>query len=283
MINYRKLPVSVLIMTQNEQENVRYAVESVINTFNQVIITDSFSIDKTLEILKEYPGVNIYSHKFENWAHQRNWMLENCDIQNEKVLFLDADEYLTPAFVSELKGVLDSGVNFSSILITPKFIFMGCWLRYAYGHPKIRRVFSCSVRFLSSGAREYAIIAGPTLELQFPIIHCDHKPLSAWITKHSNNAKREALYYFKCKLNDVEVNNTPIAPKLKAKLWVRHNIWNRLPLFVRPLFYFIYRYFFNLGFLDGRVGFLYCFLHALWYPILIDASIIEMQQLNNEN
>ena len=283
MNNYIKLPMSVLIMTQNEQENVRYAIESVVNSFSQIIVADSFSTDKTLEILKGYPGVNIYNHKFENWADQRNWMLENCDIQNEKVLFLDADEHLTPAFISELKGILDSGVDFSSILITPKFIFMESWLRYAYGHPKIKRVFSRSVRFLSSGAREYAVIASPSLELQSPIIHRDRKPLSAWIAKHGNNARREAIYYLEREIKGIDINNAPVANMLKAKLWVRHNIWNKLPLFVRPLFYFVYRYFFSLGFLDGRVGFLYCFLHALWYPMLIDATIFEMQQSKNKN
>ena len=82
-----KLPVSVLIMTQNEETNIQIALESTVESFDQVIVTDSFSTDKTLNICRNYPDVEIYCHKFKGWAEQRNWMLENCKIKNDIVFF----------------------------------------------------------------------------------------------------------------------------------------------------------------------------------------------------
>ncbi|MCX5784289.1 MAG: glycosyltransferase family 2 protein [Elusimicrobia bacterium] len=272
-----KLPVTVLIMAQNEQENIRYAVESVLPYFNQIIVADSFSTDRTTEILKEYPGVEVYQNTFESWADQRNWMLANCAIRNEKVLFLDADEYITPEFAQEFRQILDSGVNFASIIIKPCFIFMGRQLRYAYGHPKIKRIFSRAVRFFGVGAREYAVLSGACLEIISPIMHRDHKPLFAWVAKHNNNSDREAAAYFERKIFPGEADGG-LAGGIKAKLWVRGNIWDKLPLLARPFFYFIYRYFFKLGFMDGKPGFIYCFLHSFLYQSMIDVKIIETRK-----
>lgn len=274
-MTFNKLPVTVLIMTQNEEENIRYALESVLEAFDQVIVTDSFSTDKTESICREYTKVDLYQNEFLSWADQRNWMLNNCVIRNEVVFFLDADEYVTSEFVAELKSILNSDVHFDSMYIFAKYIFLGCHLKYAYGHPYIKRVFRKNgLSFTGAGAREYANKEGIAHYMSIPFIHHERKPIAFWIEKHVRNAEREADLYLK--QNGVDYAYTSNLPwRLKVKIWIRNNVWNRLPLLVRPVLYFFIRYIFQRGILDGRAGLIYCYLHAFWYQSLIDIKIIE--------
>jgi len=274
-MTFEKVPSTILIMTQNEEGNIKYAIDSVINDFDQVIVTDSFSTDQTTAICRKYPNVELYQHAFFSWADQRNWMLSNCSIQNDVVLYLDADEYLTSPFIEELRGILKSRVNFDSIYVTVKYIFLGSHLKYAYGHPKIKRIFKKSgLLFTGEGAREYANKEGVALSMKTPFIHCDRKPISYWIDKHNRNAERESILFLQ--KDKIDYSYTHALPwRLKIKIWIRNSIWNRLPLMVRPGLYFIYRYFFQLGILDRRAGLIYCYLHAFWYQSLIDIKIIE--------
>ncbi|HOI41303.1 MAG TPA: glycosyltransferase family 2 protein [Elusimicrobiales bacterium] len=269
-----KIPVTVLIMTQNEAVNIRHALESVIADFDQVIVADSFSSDGTLDIIREFPAVEFYQHRFEGWAEQRNWMLDNCGIKNSKVIFLDADEYLTPAFIAELRGLLGSGREFSSVKVRPELVFMGKVLRFAYGHPKIGRLFSRAVRFAGAGAREYAIVSGPQLEISSPLMHRDRKPLSALWGKHLANAEREAAEYEGLGRRE-PVPEKSVDEDALSRMDLRRNIWDRLPLILRPLCYFGYRYVFKLGFLDGLPGFVYCFMQAFAYQMMIDVKILR--------
>lgn len=265
-----RLPVTVIILAQNEELNIAYALKSVISGFSQVIVIDSSSKDKTLEICRNHNEVKIYNHGFENWAKQRNWALDNCNIDNPVVFFLDADEYITPEFIAELRALLETDLNFDAILLSPVYVFQGKRLTYAYGHPNIRRIFKKTwPRFVCEGARERAISGEDTRRMRSPLIHHDRKGISAWIIKHAKNAEREAEFY------RISGTDQEYPADLKRRTWARKKIWDRLPLLVRPFLYFLYRYIGRLGFLDGKAGLVYCFLHAFWYQLLIDLIIIE--------
>jgi hypothetical protein len=103
----------------------------------------------------------------------------------------------------------------------------------------------------------------------------DHRGISFWIDKHNRNSDREAYLYLKQSASGSFMAEASLDFKKQVKLFVRHNVWDRLPLLLRPFLYFIYRYFVKLGFLDGKAGFIFCFLHALWYQSLIDIKITE--------
>jgi hypothetical protein len=266
-------------MTQNEEENICYAIESVLNKFDQVIVTDAYSTDLTVALCRKYDGVEIYQHDFLSWADQRNWMLDNCDIRNDIVYFMDADEYILPDFIDELRKLLELAIPFDSIYLVARYIFLGAQLKYAYGHPKIKRIFKkIGLSFTGSGAREYANKEGVTLDMKSKYIHHDRKSIASWVDKHNRNSEREARQFLeKENTNFPYYSSFPL--RLKVKLWVRNTIWDRLPLMVRPILYFVYRYIIQLGILDGRAGFIYCYLHAIWYQSLIDIKIIENKLL----
>ena len=96
-----KLPISVIILTYNEEINLENCLKNLVDWADEIFIVDSFSIDKTLEIAEKY-GVKIFRHKFENQAQQFNWALDNLEIKNEWILRLDADEYLTEELKKKL-------------------------------------------------------------------------------------------------------------------------------------------------------------------------------------
>ena len=272
-----KLPVSVLILAQNEETNLPFALESVRNDFDQIIVADSFSTDKTLSICRNYPEVEVYQHVFEHWADQRNWMLGNCKIRNEIVFFLDADEYINKQFVEELRKIIDSGRDFKGIALPNQFIYLNSNLKYAYGHPCKRRIFKkAGLLFKGEGAREYDNVTGEIIFMRNPLIHRDRNPISNWIHKHNNNSDREVELYLKRRGGQgSDPKYKDIASRTRLKWLIRDSIWNKLPLLVRPVSYFVYRYIFGLGFLDKLTGLIYCYLHAFWYHTLIDIKIIE--------
>jgi len=269
------LPVTVLIMCQNEAPNIGPALDSVVHDFDQVIVTDSYSTDGTLDVVRTFPGVEVHEHTFLNWADQRNWMLENCQIRNEVVYFLDADEYVKPAFVAELRDILDRNVPFDSIELWHDYIFLGKSINHAYGHPWVGRIFKREgLKFRSEGAREYANKKGTCIRMKNPYIHHDRKPLTAWLEKHIRNADREAAHY----LGEEPFRFSSLrgmSRQGKIRLLVRHYLYDKLPLPLRPFFYFVYRYFVKMGFLDGLAGLTFCYLHAFWYHSLIGIKIWE--------
>jgi glycosyltransferase involved in cell wall biosynthesis len=276
-MKYELKPLTVLIMCQNEEKNIRYALDSIVGHASQVIVTDSFSTDQTIEIVKkDYPSVDLYQNQFIHWAEQRNWMLENCDIKNEIVLFLDADEQVPAKLFDEIAEVEKSGRAWIAADVEIQYYFLGSYLPHAYGHPRIKRVFKkTNLRFMGEGAREFAMVSGECISLKSPLIHRDHKPLEAWLLRHIRNAEREANAFIETDKRLGDAVRRELKGKLRLKLWIRNQIWNRLPLLMRPFFYFFFRYVIQKGFLDGVPGLVYCYLHAIWYMGIIDIRIYE--------
>jgi len=265
-----KIPATVVIIAENEAKNIDFALRSIHDRFSDIVVVDAYSNDGTAQICANYPAVRVCQHAFENWAEQRNWALENCGISTDHVLFLDADEFLTEEFLSELAALFSSGKRFDAVAMMPEFIFMGKKLRFSYGHPLIRRLFRREgLHFVCEGARERAVSGPILLRFQVPFVHHDRKGLLFWLSKHLRNAEREAQFY------GMRPVGAEYSADLKLRTWLRGYVWDRLPLLLRPFLYFFVRYVVRLGFLDGAAGFVYCFLHAFWYPMVIDLLILE--------
>lgn len=267
---FNKLKITVLIMTQNEEKNIGYLLDSIHDYFDQIIITDSYSTDNTLSIINKYKNVELYENNFISWADQRNWILNNTKINNDIVFFLDADEVISNTFIYELKNKLNE--EFDSIAMNFNMFFMGKHIKFSYGHPTVPRIFhKNNLIFYSDGAREYANYQKKIVTMNTPVHHEDHKGITYWIEKHNSNATREAILHFETDFKS-EVNLS-LSNKIKSIL--RKKVWYSIPIIIRPSLYFFYRYIIRLGFMDGVEGFYYCFLHAFWYRILIDIKIHE--------
>src|SRR5208282_1760713 len=103
-----KAPVSVIILTFNEEMNIRACLESAKDLTDEIFIVDSFSTDRTLEIAREYP-IMVYQNPWTNHPGQRQWALYYLPFSYDWVFFLDADECLTTPLKSEIFEVLQRG------------------------------------------------------------------------------------------------------------------------------------------------------------------------------
>lgn len=279
------LDISVIILTYNEELHIRRCIENVEPIARDIFIIDSFSTDKTLEIAKGYEKVHILQKKWENnHAKQFNWGLENADIKTKWVLRLDADEYLTPELIDELKEKLPSLPNdVNGIIFNRRHIFMGKWVKRGVYPVKLLRMFRygkgvCEQRLMDEHIQ---LTEGRFVEFNYDF--CDHNlnNLSWWTQKHVGYAIREAV-----DLLDMEYDLTGSAKnderiKLSSqalKKRRRKHGYAKKPLFWRSFAYFMYRYFFKLGFLEGKEGFLWHFLQGWWYRTLVDAKVYEIKR-----
>lgn len=280
-----KIPISVIILTYNEEIHIGRCLKNVADWADEVFVVDSFSTDKTLEIAKQY-GIKIVQHKFENQAQQFNWALDNLDIKNEWILRLDADEYLTEELKEEISFSLNpltprkAGLRFrlgfgekeisSSLEVNGYYIkrrvyFMGRWIKHGGYYPVwILRLFKKNkARSEQREMDEHIILLeGVAGKLKNDFIDNNKKDLTDWIQKHNNYALRES--------KDFLAGNYGENKK---------KIYYQLPLFCRAFMYFIYRYFIRLGFLDSKEGLIFHFLQGLWYRFLVDAKIYEKRNI----
>lgn len=276
--------ISIIILTFNEEANIKSCLESVRDLSDDIFIVDSYSTDKTLEIAREY-SAKIYQNAWVNWAHQRNWALDNLPLAYEWVLFLDADERLTDELRKEIAHTLERpDAGMAGYLIKRNYIFMGRWLKHG-GYQSdyiLRLVKKDKTRSVCSGAREYMTLEGETGRLRGQMIHEDQKDLGVWIDKQNKLALMEAKELLRIEGNKGLTNQSILYNLGKmerfSRIWLREKVWIKIPLLLRPFFYFFYRYVVQLGFLDGKEGFIYFFLHGLWYHMLIDAKYLELKR-----
>lgn len=274
--------VAVIVLTYNEEINITQALDSVAGWAKEIFIVDSFSTDGTLEVARPY-GCHITQHRFENYARQRNYALDELPIQCEWVLFLDADEWLPEALKQEISTTLARAPQANGFYLNRRLIWMGRWVRRGYYPSWILRLFRRGKgRCEDREVNEHLIVEGPTMQLREDFIHEDRKGVSDWIAKHNGYATLEAQTLLAAtRATDYrEIDARLSGTQAQRKRWLRHRVWNRMPPLVRPFFYFLYRYIAKGGFLDGREAFIFHFLQALWFPMLIDIKYLELKRRN---
>lgn len=273
----KSIPLSVVILSYNEEVNLPACLDSLKGLECEIFVVDSGSTDRTVEIAKEL-GAKVVQHPFEDYGAQRNWAQENLRIQAEWVLHLDADERLTPELVGEINEVLEhapSGVG--GFLLRKRTIFMGRWISHGGHYPSYHlRLFRkgqgvCEDRFYD----QHFIVAGKTVPLKHDYVDILTSDLTTWTLRHARWAGLEAEEAARGPNRGRRVCGDVFGNPIQRRRWLREGLYSHCPLFVRAFLYWFYRYFFRLGFLDGKEGLIFHFLQALWYRFLVDAKIYE--------
>ena len=278
------LDISVIILTFNEQLHIKRCLDRISPVVKDVFIIDCFSTDKTLEIAGEYNNVRILQNKWVNYATQFNWGLEHADIKTKWVLRLDADEYLTPELVEELEHKLPAlSADVTGVVFPLRRVFLGRTIRRGMPVIKLMRLFqygkaSSEVRMMDEHIQ---LTEGHSVDFENEFADDNLNNLSWWTQKHVGYAIREAV-----DLLDMEYDLTGSAKSDEGKQLneqalakrMRKHKYARQPLFWRSFAYFCYRYFFRLGFLEGKEGFLWHFLQGWWYRTLVDAKVLEIKR-----
>lgn len=278
--------LTAIILTKNEELNIERCIKSIIGLADRICIVDSGSTDKTIEIAKKL-GAEIYSHEpFEHYAKQFNWALDNLNIKTKWIYRIDADEVVTPELKKEIidncKLHHDDDIN--GFVMKFKIYFMGKFLTHGGIYPFYNlTIFKNGYgRYEERSMGEHIVLSkGKTIDLSNDCLHYDCKDLNSWINKHNWYATREVNDYFTT-ISQKQIKTSLYHEAEKAKK-IRDGLYYKMPKFFRARLYYYYRYYFRLGFLDGRPGKIHAFLQAYWYRYLVDAKIMEkeLEEKNN--
>ena len=193
--------------------------------------------------------------------------MENCEINTDWILRIDADEYIDRNSQVDLKSYLSGlSLDISGIIISRKIVFLGSALMHGGWYPKWNlRIFrmgkgSCENRWMDE---HIVLTEGKAIQLQLDFIDDNLNDLTWWTTKHNNYSNREVVDYF-LSLEDIEksgVKSDLFGNEAERKRWLKKKYLN-FPLFLRPFINFIYRYILLGGFLDGKQGLIWHFLQG---------------------
>lgn len=265
--------ITAIILTKNEEKNIVDCINSICNIVKRIVIIDSFSTDKTVEIAKRM-GAEIYQHEFENYAKQYIYGVEISKIDTIWTLRIDADERLTEESAKELEELcnINNNTNVSGIVLRFKKNFLGKDLYHGGIYPwKKMNCYKTKLGHIEDRMMDEHIVldSGDVVTMKNDSLHFDFKSLEFFIDKHNWYSTRECIDYFNHKS---QIANNE---KVDIKTWVKMHLYYKLPLGLRSHLYYIYRYYIRLGFLDGKEGKIYTFLQAYWYRFLVDAKIYE--------
>lgn len=274
--------LTIIILTKNEESNLKKCIESFCGVAKRIVVVDSYSTDSTIDLAKSL-GAEVYEHAFESHAAQFNWALENIKLDTEWVMKIDADEELTPELADEINHKLPNiNVPVNGIVLKRRVYFMGRWLKHGGKYPELllrifRKGYGLSEMKMMD---EHLIITdGKTITFSNDFIDDNNKSLEWWINKHNWYSNKEVLdKQIKLENTSLSLDGTESSFQAKIKRIIKKYGYYSLPKFIRAHLYFIYRYYFRLGFLDGAEGKIYHFLQAYWYRFLVDAKMYECEK-----
>ncbi len=269
--------ISIYILTYNEELDIAACIESAALS-DDIIVVDSDSSDRTVEIASRYP-VRVVQHTFESHGRQRTWMLESIPPKYEWVYILEADERLTPELFAECVQASQSE-DYIGYYVAERVMFMDHWIRYSTQYPRYQmRLFRHGkVWFTDYGHTEREVCNGATSFLKQTYPHyTSSKGLSRWIDKHnrySTDEAQETVY----QLSQGKVNwrNLIFGKSEIDRRRALKDLSLRLP--ARPVLRFFYMYFILGGCLDGGAGLAWCTLQA-FYEYLILLKVWELKHL----
>lgn len=281
------IDLTVVILTKNEENNLKKCIDSFRGIAKRFVIVDSYSTDGTKQLCKNLSkkvNLDFYENEFIDYATQLNWGLKNTDIRTKWSMRMDADEELTPELVNEIKEKLENlNEDVKGVILKRRVYFMGKWIKHGGKYPELLlRIFrtgyaECEQKLMDE---HMILLKGNRVTFKYDIIDNNNKNLEWWTHKHNWYSNREVLDY----QSKVIKENDKLIEKEKGqaakKRFIKNNGYYKLPLFFRAHMYFIYRYYFRLGFLDGKEGRIYHFLQAYWYRFLVDSKIYECEKFD---
>lgn len=290
--------LTVVILTKNEEKNLKKCVESFRGLAKRFVIVDSFSTDGTKKLCKTLDaelkaigsGLDFYENKWIDYATQLNWGLTQTGINTMWSMRMDADEELMEDLVSEIESKLSTlATNINGVILRRRVYFMGRWIKHGGRYPELLlRIFrtgkaACEQKIMD----EHMILSeGDTVEFKCDLIDNNIKDLEWWTNKHNWYSNREVLDHQMTVDNTLNaealLENASSSKQAKMKRAVKNIGYYRLPMFFRAHLYFLYRYYIKLGFLDGPEGRIFHFLQAYWYRFLVDAKMYECEKFERK-
>jgi glycosyltransferase involved in cell wall biosynthesis len=287
MSTMRPTGISGIVMTRNEAIHIRRCLRSARRVCDVVHVVDSNSSDATRAIA-EAEGAIVHNGDFTSFAQKLNWANDTIDFTTPWVMRIDADEVLSDALVERLPDFLARQPStISGIYIRRRLWFMGRPMRFGGVYPRHSmrlwrpRMAHCEVRALD----EHMLLrGGASATIDADVEDVPLTDLTLWIAKHNEYSTLE----MQAALEDQAARSEhALQPRLLGNRnerirWLKEKLFYRMPPFVRPFAYFLYRYIVLMGFRDGKAGLIFHFLHGFWYRFLVDAKLVEKRWRDRE-
>ncbi|PLK43493.1 glycosyltransferase family 2 protein [Emticicia sp. TH156] len=278
--------ISFIILTYNESVHLRRLLSKVVGINAPVFVIDSGSTDDTVAIAEEY-GAVVKVNTFENHPKQWDFALKNCLISTPWIIGLDADQYPSEELLHKLRTFSDkdvpAGVN--GIYFNRHNYFQGERLKYGgYRNFYMLKMFRNGKGWsdLNENMDHRFIVEGKSIIWKNEVLIEDNlkeHDIDFWLTKQIRYSNLTAQEEFQRKKGLREQTLTPnLLGNPDERTAFLKKIWWNLPLFIRPMIYFFYRFVIRLGFLETTSGRLFHFLQGFWFRFLVDAKIRELEK-----
>jgi glycosyltransferase involved in cell wall biosynthesis len=275
------LPVTVIVPVRNEAHNLPRCLEA-LKGVGEVYVVDSGSTDETEAIARAY-GANVVQFRYAGgWPKKRQWAMDTLPLAFDWILLLDADEVLTPELYREISvAIQDPGTD--GYYIALDMHFLGRRLRHSGANfwklsllRKGRGHYECRLEdqdknMADMEVHEHVVVAGKARRLSSPLLHHNVESLFRYIQKHNEYSNWEARVW-------LDGGEDELPPRFwgtqaQRRRWLRRHF---MMFPGSPLAFFLYKYVFRLGFLDGTPGLIYCVFQGVQF-FHIKAKVYELR------
>lgn len=282
------LPVTVIVAARNEARNLPRCLES-LRGVGEVYVIDSQSTDETVQIAHSYGAHVVQFHYQGGWPKKRQWAMESLPLVYDWIFLVDADEALTPELAAEIQRAIQDP-TYDGYYVALRMFFLGRELRHSgasfYKLSLFRRGkgrFECRLKeqdqsMADMEVHEHIVMEGEsrgkTSRLKHPLLHHNVESLSHYIRKHDEYSNWEARVALAKGANAVDLAPSLFGSQAQRRRWLRRMFF-AIP--GSPVVFFLYKYIFSLGFLDGVPGLIYCGLQGVQF-FHIKAKIYELKK-----
>jgi|TARA_B110000114_G_scaffold113092_1_gene118671 hypothetical protein len=269
-----KKKIVIIFLTFNSDKIISKSLKSAKKVTNDIVIVDSYSKDKTVEICKRHNS-KIFYRKFKNYSDQRNWIINKLTKKYTWQLHLDADEILDNKAINSINHCLKKS-KFEAYLIKRKDYFLKIKLNFSGLNPWHLRLFKSNKAFCEDKLYDQHFITSvPTGKLNGFMHDINHMSLSKWKKQHLIWSKLEAKNNFN-NISNKKILKGDFNLDQRTRTRFFKNYYYKFPIKIRVYLLFLYRLIFKLAFLDGKIGVLFCYYQAFWFRMRVDEEIQDI-------
>jgi glycosyltransferase involved in cell wall biosynthesis len=282
------LPITVIVAARNEARNLRRCLESLRNV-GEVYVIDSQSTDGTIEIAQAHGAHVVQFHYQGGWPKKRQWAMESLPLAYDWIFLVDADEALTPELGREIREAIQDP-NCDGYYVALRMFFLGRELRHSgasfFKLSLFRRGkgrFECRLKDQDQSMADMEVhehivmeaegVSIRTCRLRHPLLHHNVESLSHYIRKHDEYSNWEARVWLVGEENAKDLAPALFGTQAQRRRWLRKKLF-AIP--GSPALFFLYKYVFALGFLDGIPGLIYFGMQGVQF-FHIKAKIYELK------
>jgi len=276
------IPVSILVLTKNEQDDLAACLESV-SWSDDIHVLDSYSDDNTVAIAESH-GAKMAYRKFDYFSAHQNWALRNIPFRHPWVFYIDADERVTAELVQAVERAVAHPGEQVAFRVQRRDFFLGRWLKHVQASPFYLRLFLAEKMSYERMGHPLSVPDGPVGQIRG---YLDHFPFSKgmahWIIRHDKYSTEEAQQIINNRLGGAHFSSylAFFGKGFHQKRFHQKELFYRLP--GRPLIKFCLLYVLKRGFLDGTPGLTYAILQSIYeYMIVLKTRELERKLLAND-